>query len=155
MTPEQWRRTEDLYHRAGALPAAERAAFLARECGDDDALRVEVESLLAESGGGGVLDVPPPIAPAMILSPDQGPMVGWTLGGYRLDELLGAGGMGEVYRAFDDKLGRDVAIKILPAGFARDRDSLARFEREARMLAALNHPHICAIYGFEEADGIR
>ena len=63
--------------------------------------------------------------------------------------------MGEVYRAHDAKLGRDVAIKILPRAFTSDPDRLARFEREARMLAALNHPNICAIYGFEEADGIR
>ena len=63
--------------------------------------------------------------------------------------------MGEVYRARDAKLGRDVAIKILPSAFTSDPDRLARFEREARMLAALNHPNICAIYGFEEADGVR
>ena len=63
--------------------------------------------------------------------------------------------MGEVYRAHDTKLGRDVAIKILPRAFTSDPDRLARFEREARMLAALNHPNICAIYGLEEADGVR
>ena len=82
-------------------------------------------------------------------------MTGTSLGGYQLQALLGAGGMGEVYRAHDAKLGRDVAIKILPSAFTSNPDRLARFEREARMLAALNHPNICAIYGFEEADGIR
>ena len=82
-------------------------------------------------------------------------MTGRTLGGYHLQALLGAGGMGEVYRARDPKLGRDVAIKILPRAFTSDPDRLARFEREARMLAALNHPNICAIYGLEEADGVR
>ena len=82
------------------------------------------------------------------------PMTGQQ-GGYRLDALLGAGGMGEVYRSHDTKLGRDVAIKILPRAFTSHPDRLARFEREARMLAALNHPNICAIYGFEEADGVR
>ena len=81
--------------------------------------------------------------------------MGRSLGGYRLQALLGAGGMGEVYRARDAKLGRDVAIKILPRAFTSNPDRLARFEREARMLAALNHPNICAIYGLEEADGIR
>src|SRR4029079_16065359 len=80
---------------------------------------------------------------------------GRTLGGYHLQTLLGAGGMGKVYRARDVKLGRDVAIKILPRGVTSDPDRLARFEREARMLAALNHPNICAIYGLEEADGLR
>ena len=82
-------------------------------------------------------------------------MAGTSLGGYQLQALLGAGGMGEVYRAHDPKLGRDVAIKILPRAFTSNPDRLARFEREARMLASLNHPNICAIYGFEEADGIR
>ena len=82
-------------------------------------------------------------------------MSGHTLGGYHLQALLGAGGMGEVYRARDTKLGRDVAIKILPRAVTSDPDRLARFEREARMLAALNHPNICAIYGLEEADGVR
>ena len=88
--------------------------------------------------------------------PDALPdMTGQSLGGYRLDALLGAGGMGEVYRSHDARLGRDVAIKILPPAFTRHPDRLARFEREARMLAALNHPNICAIYGVEEADGVR
>ena len=82
-------------------------------------------------------------------------MSGHTLGGYHLEALLGAGGMGEVYRARDTKLGRDVAIKVLPRAMTGDPDRLARFEREARMLAALNHPNICAIYGLEEADGLR
>jgi serine/threonine protein kinase/Tol biopolymer transport system component len=79
------------------------------------------------------------------------PMTGRSLAGYHLEELLGAGGMGEVYRSRDAKLGRDVAIKILPRAFTSHPDRLARFEREARMLGALNHPNICAIYGFEEA----
>ena len=82
-------------------------------------------------------------------------MAGRSLGGYQLQTLLGAGGMGEVYRAHDTTLGRDVAIKVLPRAFTSNADRLARFEREARMLAALNHPNICAIYGLDEADGIR
>ena len=79
---------------------------------------------------------------------------GKAIGGYEIVALLGAGGMGEVYRARDTKLGRDVAIKILPASFALDPDRLARFEREARLLASLNHPHIAQIYAVEEADGV-
>src|SRR5262245_11471300 len=142
MNSEQWRRAEELFHRAGALPLADRSAFLDREAGDDRTVRNEVESLLAQSATPGLLDDPPAIAPAMIVDSDHGPLVGRSLAEYRLDALLGAGGMGEVYRAFDSKLGRDVAIKILPASFASDADSLARFEREARMLAALNHQHI-------------
>src|SRR6187397_743236 len=82
-------------------------------------------------------------------------LVGRQLGVYRLDALLGAGGMGEVYRARDTKLGRDVAIKVLLLSFANDPDRLARLAREARLLAALNHPHIATIHGLEEADGVR
>src|SRR5712672_1999481 len=69
---------------------------------------------------------------------------------YHVTSKLGAGGMGEVYRATDTKLGRDVAIKVLPAAVARDPERMARFEREAKVLAALNHPNIAAIYGLEE-----
>ncbi len=82
------------------------------------------------------------------------PLVGQRLGPYEIVALLGTGGMGDVYRARDTKLGRDVAIKILPHAFIADADRRARFEREARLLAALNHPNVGAIYGFEERDGI-
>ncbi len=75
---------------------------------------------------------------------------GTRLGAYEILSLLGAGGMGEVYRARDSRLDRIVAIKILPEAFASDAEPLARFEREAKTLAALNHPHIAQIYGFEE-----
>ena len=79
---------------------------------------------------------------------------GSRLGHYVLRATLGAGGMGEVYRATDGRLGRDVALKVLPADMARDPDRLARFQREARAVAALNHPHIVTIYSVEETDGI-
>src|SRR5215204_7725309 len=85
----------------------------------------------------------------MPLAPDT------RLGRYEIRSKLGAGGMGEVYRAHDPKLGRDVAIKILSRAFTTHPDRLARFEREARMLASLNHPNICGIYGLEESDSIR
>ena len=76
--------------------------------------------------------------------------VGTVLGQYEVSAPLGAGGMGEVYRARDTKLGRDVAIKVLPEDLADDEERLARFEREARALAALNHPNIATLHGFEE-----
>ncbi|HZM96034.1 MAG TPA: serine/threonine-protein kinase [Vicinamibacterales bacterium] len=77
------------------------------------------------------------------------------IGAFRVLEKLGEGGMGEVYRALDTRLGRDVAIKMLPAAFTGDADRVARFEREARVLASLNHPAIATIYGIEEAASLR
>src|SRR5688500_18217311 len=85
----------------------------------------------------------------MTLSP------GTHLGSYEILSPLGAGGMGEVYRAKDNKLGRHVAIKVLPEAFASDRERMARFQREAHVLASLNHPHIATIHGLEESDTIR
>ena len=79
--------------------------------------------------------------------------VGTRLGSYKIVSAIGAGGMGEVYRARDTRLNHDVAIKVLPDLFATDPDRLARFRREAQLLAALNHPHIAAIYGLEDANG--
>src|SRR5215469_18372532 len=77
-------------------------------------------------------------------------MIGTTVAHYRINTAIGAGGMGEVYRATDAKLGREVALKVLPPDMARDSERLARFQREARALAALNHPHIVTIYSVEE-----
>src|SRR5471032_238802 len=81
--------------------------------------------------------------------------VGTRLGPYELLGSIGAGGMGEVYRARDTKLNRDVAIKVLLPAVANDPDRLARFSREAQVLASLNHPHIAAIYGLEDTDGVK
>ena len=155
MTSDRWRRTEALFHAAVALPRSERAEYLDHACGGDVSLRRDVESLLAAgSSDDGFLETP-----AVRLEPRIGDatapaLVGRSLGPYRLEAFLAAGGMGEVYRAHDTRLGRDVAIKILPRTLTADADRLARFEREARMLAALNHPNICAIYGLENADGV-
>jgi serine/threonine protein kinase len=80
---------------------------------------------------------------------------GTRFGAYDIVTLIGAGGMGEVYHARDTKLNRDVALKILPDSFARDPDRVSRFKREAQILAALNHPHIAAIYGLEETNGLQ
>ena len=82
-------------------------------------------------------------------------MIGKTISHYRIVEKLGEGGMGEVYRARDSKLNREVALKALPEVFAKDVDRMARFQREAQVLASLNHPNIAAIHGLEEASGVR
>jgi len=81
--------------------------------------------------------------------------IGTRLGAYEIVAAIGAGGMGEVYTARDPRLGRDVAIKVLPDLVAGDPDRIARFQREAQRLASLNHPHIGAIYGLEESDSVR
>ena len=152
---DRWSRVEALYHAARERDAAERAAFLDAACKGDVDLRRDVESLLAQStSGDGFLSEPAvAVAAQMITNPGATVLTGRRIGAYQLQGLLGAGGMGEVYRARDTKLGRDVAIRILPKAFTIDPERLARFEREARVLATLNHPHIGAIYGFEESDG--
>ena len=135
----------------------ERAAFLTKACAGDDGLRREVESLLAhEHKAAGFMSIPASaVAVSTVLDHAKGALVGQRFGVYAISSLIGVGGMGEVYRAHDESLGREVAIKVLPPAFTDDPARRARFEREARMLATLNHPHIGAIYGVEEADGVR
>jgi eukaryotic-like serine/threonine-protein kinase len=153
--PERLREIETLFHDARERPPAERDAFLARECADDPTLRREVESLLAQPPAG-MIDAPLGALVAELVPPPAPRLApGSSVGPYRIERLLDVGGMGEVYRARDARLDRDVAIKILPSVFTTDPERLARFEREARMLAALNHPHIGAIYGVEEVEGCR
>jgi serine/threonine protein kinase/Tol biopolymer transport system component len=155
MTPERWDRIQELYHAARACPEADRAEFLANACVGDAELQREVQALLDQPvSTGGFMDFvggPPPARLSDIVTDD---LTGRQLGGYRVLSLLGRGGMGEVYRAHDAKLGRDVAIKVLPPMFTADRERVARFDSEARLLAALNHPHIGAIYGLEDAGGM-
>ncbi len=149
---ERWATVERLYHAAIARPVEGRAAFLADACGGDDALRHDVESLLAQRASGDDALTRGVVVAAAGLIRDVGTstVTGGRIGIYQILAPIGAGGMGEVYRARDTRLGRDVAIKILPREFTSNPDRLARFEREARVLAALNHPHIAAIYGVED-----
>ena len=129
--------------------AGERAAFVLEACHGDEVLRQEVESLLAHASPAEQFLAQPALHADAALAGLSGLSIGQSLGAYRIVAKLGAGGMGEVYRGRDTRLGRDVAIKILPVVFAADPERLARFEREARLLASLNHPHIAAIYGIE------
>ena len=153
---ERRRRIDDLCDAALDREAGERAAFVAAACGPDEGLRREVEALLAHAPRAeGFLTTPLGALAAQVLADSPPSLVGRKLGSCEILSLLGAGGMGEVYRARDTALGRDVAIKVVAAAFQADPDRLARFEREARVLATLNHPHIGAIYGLEEADGVR
>jgi TolB-like protein/Flp pilus assembly protein TadD len=148
---DHWRRVEDLFHAALGRPPESRRAFLDEVCADDAGLRRDVEVLLSnDEKAGGFLDEPV-LAGAVATTGARATLLGLQCGSYRILSLLGAGGMGEVYRAHDVKLGRDVALKTLPQEFARDPGRLARFQREARTLASLNHPNIAAIYGLEES----
>ena len=139
MNDNRWQQVEDIFHRAVELPPAARPAFLKEVCGADKFLRCEVESLLSHDSEDGDTFAGP--------AEDDAPQ---TIAHYRISGKLGEGGMGTVYRATDTKLGREVAIKVLPASFAEDADRIARFTREAKVLASLNHPNIAQIYGLEE-----
>src|SRR5262245_42210551 len=124
MPAERSHRIEQLFHAARQRHPAERAAFLERACAGDDSLRLEVESLLAEDGGvQSFLETP--ALQKMSEEDSRESMVGRQIGSYSILYLLGKGGMGEVYCARDTKLGRDVALKILPSSFARDPERLA------------------------------
>ncbi|HQT95546.1 MAG TPA: protein kinase [Thermoanaerobaculaceae bacterium] len=150
MNPELWRQAEELFHAALELSPENRQAFLDHACGEDSKLRRLVETLVSkDEKPSGLLEGPTPTGSAGARGA-PGSLVGRQYGPYRIVSLLGAGGMGEVYRAHDGKLDRDVAIKSLPPEFARNPERLARFRREARTLASLNHPNIAAIYDLEE-----
>ena len=140
-----WNRIKELFQAVIERPQSDRKAFLEDACGNDRALQREVESLLAAHAEAGSFAERP--AMDVLDESTRAP------GAYHLLSLLGAGGMGEVYRARDMTLGRDVAIKILPPIFVVDPDRLARFDREARLLASLSHPNICAIHGIADING--
>ena len=155
MAPGSRDRITDLHDRALACAPEERRAFLENACHGDHALQEEVESLLRyESDAARFLETPAAVAAGdLARMAERSQMVGRQVGPYTIVAPLGAGGMAEVYRAHDSKLGRDVAIKILPSHFTADSERRSRFAREARLLATLNHPHIGAIYGLEDIDG--
>lgn len=156
MTPQRHRQAGELYHAALERTPQERAAFLAEVCGGDEALRREVESLLAaHEQAGGFLATAPDGGLVMTQAIDgRAPvsLAGRTFGAYEVLSLLGAGGMGEVYLGRDTRLGRNVAVKLLPAKHCLDAERIWRFEREARAASALNHPNIVTLYDIGNAD---
>jgi eukaryotic-like serine/threonine-protein kinase len=150
MSAPSWADLEALFHEALARAPADRAAFLAERCAGRPELRAEVEALLrAHDEAASTLELPP-VPPQKRLK-----ILGTRLGVYEVTAQIGEGGMGQVYRATDTKLKRQVAIKILPPWLAADPDRLARFQREAEVLASLNHPNIAIIHGLEDADGVK
>jgi eukaryotic-like serine/threonine-protein kinase len=149
MTPERWVKIQEIFGEALLREPAERARYLTSACTDPSLLN-EVELMIAahEEGGSGYLEFP-------AAGSNETLKCGSTIGQYEVLAAIGAGGMGEVYRARDLKLGRQVAFKILPTEFAGDPERLLRFQREAKFLASLNHPNIASIYGLEDSGSIR
>ena len=153
MTPDRLQEVERLYHAAQARPNDLTRPVPRRGMRVDSPCKWRSNRCSLPSAAAAGFMSTPAGRPAGC-SARTASFVGRQLGPYAIQSPLGAGGMGEVYRARDTKLGRDVAIKILPRIFTSDPDRLARFEREARLLASLNHPNIGAIYGLEDVDGI-
>ena len=157
---DRWRRIKQVFADSLALPPADRGRFIADACEGDERLRREIEALLASHDEAGDFFERSPgaqghssesaamTAGIVHLSP------GRRLGPYEIVAQLGAGGMGEVYRARDTRLNRAVAIKVLPAVVTADPDARQRLEREARAVAALNHPHICTLHDVGREDGV-
>ena len=156
MTPERWQQIERLYHGALAQQSSVRAAFLEEGCRGDEAMRQEIESLLSHEGPANkFMDAPGMAVLAQAVAQDRvGSMIGQQLGAYQILSLLGAGGMGEVYRAEDTRLDRIVAIKVLREHLSSTPQVRERFEREAKAISSLNHPHICTLHDVGHQNGI-
>jgi serine/threonine protein kinase/predicted ATPase len=158
MTPERWQRIKKLFHAAAELTPEAREAFLDASCAGDAGVRAEVESLLAahEREGEFLPETPARVAAALLGGERQALEPGSRVGSFRVVGTLGEGGMGKVYLAQDERLGRRVALKLLPASFTRDRERVRRFEQEARAASALNHPNILTVYDIgDDREGAR
>src|SRR3954466_13385777 len=166
MSGPRWTEIERLYHAALALETGQRTAFLTDACGADGQLLGEVQSLLHyEEKSRNFIEPAAAIASTgharlvhdlqeLQRSEIPGRFVGRTFGVYNIQELIAQGGMGEVYRAVDQRLNRTVVIKTLPAHLAGDTERQKRFKREAETISELNHPHICTLYDIGQQDGI-
>jgi serine/threonine protein kinase/sugar lactone lactonase YvrE len=155
MTPEQWEQVGKIFDAAASLPPQDRSSFLDQACGEDESLRREVESLLdLEGRAGDFLGAGAMEDAAKVLAEEKPPsLIGKKLGHYEVLSLTGAGGMGQVYRARDVTLKRQVAVKVLPSSFSQNAERLSRFKQEARAASALNHPNIVTIHEIGEIDG--
>jgi serine/threonine protein kinase len=155
---DRWNRVEELFHAALDQPTEGRGGFLDRACGSDIDLRREVESLLrASCSGDRLLESPAVVHMGLAGGAAPPQRSAWTpgmiIGHYRIVEPLGAGGMGEVFRARDIRLERDVALKTLPPELSLDRSYVERLRREARALASVNHPNVATVHDIEESGG--
>src|SRR4029453_17606623 len=148
MKAERWQRINDLFQSAAERAPEERAAFLDGACHGDEALLREVTSLIASyERAQNFIESPAfEVAPELLTDQQTGAMVGESIAHYRIESLIGVGGMGEVYLARDERLGRKVALKFLPERLMTDKTQLSRFKSEARSASALNHPNILTVY---------
>jgi serine/threonine protein kinase len=155
MDSEQWRQVEEIYHQAVALPPEQRSAFLDQSCHGDQQLRSEVDSLILSClEAADFMEQPVADKAASLIANDyRSSIIGNSIGNYKMLALIGSGGMGEVYLAEDTKLGRQLAIKLLPSCFNADDERVRRFQQEARAASALNHPNIITIHEVGEANG--
>src|SRR5918993_5221188 len=154
MTPERWQQVKEIFHAALDRAPAERDSFLEEACAGDAEARDEVESLIsAHEQSGEFLEAPAYAVAAETLAGGRERLArGTRLGNYRVLSRLGSGGMGDVYLAEDARLGRKVALKLLPASFNADAERVRRFEQEARSASALNHPNVCTIHEVGETE---
>src|SRR5215813_5320747 len=148
MKPQRWQQINDLFQSAVERAPEERTAFLEEACHGDEGLRREVESLIAlDERAENFIETPAfEVAPELLTSERTGAMMGELIGHYRIESLIGIGGMGEVYLARDLQLGRKAALKLLPERLTADETQLSRFKSEARSASALNHPNILTVY---------
>lgn len=155
MTPERWQQVKEIFNSAITYRPDERSSFISRACSGDDQLRHEVESLIAShEESGNFIDQPAFEAAASLLAREKRELSpSQMIASYQVISFISRGGMGEVYLAEDKRLGRKVALKLLPASFTTDEDRLRRFEQEARAASALNHPNIITIYEITKAAG--
>jgi serine/threonine protein kinase len=165
MQPERWQRISGIFKSALALEPAERAAYVAGQCGADESLRREVERLIEshhQADGENFIESPAVAEGALLLAPEDNELQvskdrlenGQQVGHYRIIRKLGAGGMGEVYLADDTRLDRTVALKMLPADVASDKRRMQRFKQEAKLASSLNQPNILTIFEFGDTQSL-
>jgi serine/threonine protein kinase len=156
MNPERWQKVKEIFGAALERVPGARAAYHEEVCAGDEGLRREVETLLAaDVEETGLLGGPLSGLAAELLQAQAGSHAGQTFGHYELEREIGRGGMGEVYLARDERLGRPVALKLLSSSFTADPERVARFRREAHAVSHLNHPNVVTVYEVGEADGQR
>jgi serine/threonine protein kinase len=148
MKAERWKQVNDLFQSAVERASGERAAFLHEACRGDEGLRREVETLVTSyERSANFIELPAfEVAPELVTNDKAGALVGKVIGHYRIESLIGVGGMGEVYLGRDERLGRKAALKLLPDSLTTDETQLSRFKNEARSASALNHPNILTVY---------